>query len=1041
LDTGFGSGYFKINPPPEDVPYKHLEVVGVLSRRVPLAKDGPNFISVFDNDYLEFKKVTGVDCSQLERESTYERVRALEKNAWISIDKCDVGPFDMSNDSIFDLVLNFMDILMEPVLRTNPHTSEVDIKMSASPGLPYTLKKIKDKKTALESQIFKDLKYRSDYIPLASIATKDEFLPIEDLNRNKVRTTFSTPIELILKSKLFFEQQNRNIKEASSDMWIQYGMTKQYGGFDAVLQKISSFSHCVQSDASGYDRSAYLYWVYYLRWKHLGLVSEVDETFWHVVLHSIFPYCVCPDGTVFMRQTGNNSGANNTATDNSILHQMIVLYLLIYAYFKKHKYYPSLEEILDNAYVPIYSDDKIGGINFSFFGWDNEDDFRNDEIYIYSKFNMVIKPSSVLVTKISNGRLDSRHEFLGSSAAFHEESGRYLGYPRIGKICSSVTRLGLHKLDDDQKFWKLLALQSLSVTEPWLFDIILQYIKYRIYRSDQPTYYKELLQEFGGETIGENLRLHLGFESRQCFIGFNSVGTEQSSKAESLCFNLDFFLKPGNALVGGGFKNYNMNTNNPIVESSGMEKPSEAMMAKARRVIAEAKNSGNLSNSGFEWLKLAIDPWHDNKVDNFKGIPDSSVGASVVMSITQELNLAKPSSFPAGNWNVRIYNAPVATGSLLSKGLLRGNSFVVSGVSGYQLGNIMVDYSSGTNDFDEFSFNASTLNIPTPYLQGPYKVAGMGFEVCNTTAVLQQQGLCTVSQMNQEDAPFTLTNYADSNNFAVHTVVPIRTPPKNLAEAILLPNTTQWHAKEGSYSVIPLLSIDTRPASSVPIYPLVHSEDFKPDTTSLVGQINAIAPQVSPVTWGGITKPIPGLSPGYVPCNTTTAMYTGLSEQTTLTLRVRWILERFPNDNEPEIMVLATPTAPRDDVALEIWSRLINKIPPAVMFKENNTGEWWKRGLASIADILGSALMRMPHPLAKGAGGAILLGRQLLGPEQAMLKVSKKGKIKQSNKSPMQFADNQIATQKQWNRAANINANLNKPKPKKTKVQKQITAK
>jgi hypothetical protein len=121
-----------------------------------------------------------------------------------------------------------------------------------------------------------------------------------------------------------------------------------------------------------------------------------------------------------------------------------------------------------------------------------------------------------------------------------------------------------------------------------------------------------------------------------------------------------------------------------------------------------------------------------------------------------------------------------------------------------------------------------------------------------------------------------------------------------------------------------------------------------------------------------------------------------LSQETTLTLRVRWIIERFPNDNESSIVVLSTPTAHYDPVALEIYSRLMMKTPPAVMFKENPQGEWWKTMLAGIADIAQDGLLAIPHPLAQGAGQAIKLGRAILSPHDEKEKKEIE-KLKQEN--------------------------------------------
>ena len=86
-------------------------------------------------------------------------------------------------------------------------------------------------------------------------------------------------------------------------------------------------------------------------------------------------------------------------------------------------------------------------------------------------------------------------------------------------------------------------------------------------------------------------------------------------------------------------KTFMLNTTNPVSEANiPISVPSENQMARNKSIIRQAFESHLLSEAGMNWLVLASDPWHDNKVDNFKGIPDSSVGNSVVMSVTQEIS-------------------------------------------------------------------------------------------------------------------------------------------------------------------------------------------------------------------------------------------------------------------------------------------------------------------------------------------------------------------------------------------------------------------
>jgi hypothetical protein len=441
------------------------------------------------------------------------------------------------------------------------------------------------------------------------------------------------------------------------------------------------------------------------------------------------------------------------------------------------------------------------------------------------------------------------------------------------------------------------------------------------------------------------------------------------------------------------------NTSNPLAPIE-LTPPSEKKVEKATKIMDNMVATGQITEAGLAFLKIATDPWHDNKIENFKGIPDQNTGLSVVCSIVQELDIAKPAGLPAGNWGVRIVTNPIAQPAPTTGYTMLGNVAVATGIRDAFLYPVSVDFAGAGVDFPDVpgyqpaGTASQGLFIPPQYLDGPYKVASMGVETVNTTAEINMQGLTTCGRMNQGATErLAMTLYKAVGVTSVATVFPVRCPPKNLSEMILLPDTTQWHAKEGAYSVVELASLGTLPPSCDPVYPLVLPVDFPTDAFT---QVSVNLPQVQSITIGVVpVNSVAGIKPGHVPMNTTIQMFTGLSDATTLTLRVRWVIERYPNDNQPQILVLSTPTAAYDPAALELYARAMRLIPPGVMFKENNSQEWWKTMLAGIADLASSGLMMMPHPLAKGAGSAIALARNLLVPNTPGVKISKKsGQIK-----------------------------------------------
>lgn len=420
-----------------------------------------------------------------------------------------------------------------------------------------------------------------------------------------------------------------------------------------------------------------------------------------------------------------------------------------------------------------------------------------------------------------------------------------------------------------------------------------------------------------------------------------------------------------------------------------------------------------MSPEGKAWLTFALDPFHDKEIKGVEGIPDAFGGKSVVCSVVQELQIKKPDSI-TGNWSVRIATYPVATTTILNQAYAYSNLINVTSDGPYVIAPVQITYASDGADFSEFGLNADVLSIPTAFTKGPFKVGAMGLEVVNTTADLQRQGLVTCARMNQNSLDPKTYQIMKPNlsSYGWFSMFPIRTVPKNLDEMTLLTGNTAWKAAEGAYSVVALKNQLTTAPSMQPTFPLLLSDDISTGSPTVIsGACQDLTH--APVPGLGVTGN-PALTyinnvPGSMPSDSTIMMFTGLSEQTTLTVRARWMIERYPNDSESEIVVLATPTPAFDPIALEIYSQVMQQVPAAVMFSENPEGEWWKQVLGTMADVVGTGLTMIPHPAAKAAGAAALMANKAFNPQNSTVKVAtnKKGELKaKKRKNPNKIPKN-----------------------------------
>jgi len=241
------------------------------------------------------------------------------------------------------------------------------------------------------------------------------------------------------------------------------------------------------------------------------------------------------------------------------------------------------------------------------------------------------------------------------------------------------------------------------------------------------------------------------------------------------------------------------------------------------------------------------------------------------------------------------------------------------------------------------------------YLKGAGRVVGCGFEAVNTTAEIYQQGQVTVYRMPQSNPQRHVWLVIDPSSqseagFSGHT---IRCPPLNQATAMLLPGSRQWKAKEGCYVVQSFVGQDNPPVLTEPLSPVVFTR-MSEDSPASVGSDLALGPTLQtfvmtndPVT----TQYVVDEAMQIYPIHMGGAVFTGLSENTTLTFTSNVYFESFPTPSDPAILVLATPSAQYDPVALEIFSRILTLLPVGVPAGDNEDGDWFDAIASLVRDI------------------------------------------------------------------------------------------
>ncbi len=410
------------------------------------------------------------------------------------------------------------------------------------------------------------------------------------------------------------------------------------------------------------------------------------------------------------------------------------------------------------------------------------------------------------------------------------------------------------------------------------------------------------------------------------------------------------------------------------------------MSRKIDAVLDKLEKVGGLSSDGRAWLVAACDPFHDTDLV-LAGYPDVTSASTVVQLVKKQFQIAVPTSgrgsvTSGANWDCSItlfptshYISAATTANFNpANGTLSGQSTCSVSAGGLTVsagpqGNALWPTTALPDPLSTFS----GVGCPE-YCKGNARVIGMGFEVVNTTAAINRQGQVTAWRMPNIDTTIGCTlPVATTPPSAFDLNVTLqRFPPPLLADAMLLYGSRSWGAEEGAYVVSRLTSTDNGMGQ-----PTTKGLCYSPD------DIDASANTVIKLYSYG-TPGSPGQAYLDAPFDISGVHFTGLSYATTLTVNVRWLIERMPGPKETDLVVLATPSPTYDPLAFDLYTRCMRDMPPGVMLKENPLGEWFKSALSSAADflpVIGNALNNA-LPGAGAVGGA--LGQLARGISQAI---------------------------------------------------------
>jgi len=393
---------------------------------------------------------------------------------------------------------------------------------------------------------------------------------------------------------------------------------------------------------------------------------------------------------------------------------------------------------------------------------------------------------------------------------------------------------------------------------------------------------------------------------------------------------------------------------------------SNPSISKAEKRIKLLSEKVGASEEGTLWIKECLDPFSDTPRRPV-GFPDLITGNSVIQVVKQTKTIsigATPQDchifMDTLDTDLTMYANPFydpATPSHYAGAL---NITALGGDLGVQThrGGVVVRKGpvGGT-------LNASTyvdqIKLPVAYTAaGATRVLSKAFEVHNTTNKLNVGGAVTVYRdtgaIPYGDQKGIQCYAAGSDTISsVFTGRHLSHVPESLSEVTRIPGSQQWEAKDGCYNVATMAAQTNNPTDEE------YGIAVMDDSSSAGLYINA--------TVGAPGKPpiIPDLGQSpllFSPFFLSGAYFSGLPAGTELTINSIYIIERFVDASNLDLIVLAQPSPYYDPVAMEIYSKTCMRLPHGVKAGDNADGDWIK----NIADVL-STFGVPGMPVVKGA--------------------------------------------------------------------------
>lgn len=349
-------------------------------------------------------------------------------------------------------------------------------------------------------------------------------------------------------------------------------------------------------------------------------------------------------------------------------------------------------------------------------------------------------------------------------------------------------------------------------------------------------------------------------------------------------------------------------------------------------------------------VMLMTNPYSDYNL-TATGYPDGTAIMSAVQRKYARTTIQNPFTLAAGEtWGFHIFATPLHFATDLIPATVSNNSFVYSSSPApLRLGPLNVTYFRYTAMGNVAEHNTQCLGqirSSNNTNEAQIRTVSFGYELHNTTAELTKSGSLTVYR-----AP---SNYHDIHGYIQVTPAGTTSPfsaayinqtPASLDKATNYPNTRTFEAKEGVYSVC---------------LPHPHNT-FSPSIKSNIVLGSGHSDIAAAIAYTGIDT---GPTVSHSPLSCTGVFSSRYSTEQTFILDYRQVLEILPSPTDLVDLSYASTCPDLDPIALKIYKRMHNKIPPGVPVGQNASGDW-ARTLVNIAKSILPGIAAIPGPIGR----------------------------------------------------------------------------